>query len=405
MPSLSVRSAHIPASPIRKLAGAADAARARGVEVFALNIGQPDVLAPEEFWRGMRAQEGKCVAYAHSAGLLPLRQKAAEVYRRQGIEVQTEHVMVTTAGSEALQMAMFAGLDPGDEVIVPEPMYANYIGFAAITDVRVVSIPTRIEENFALPGAEEFARRITSRTKAILICNPNNPTGTVYDDAQLLALGEICREHNLFLMGDEVYRDFNYTGRPIRSVLQIPGLEENAVMVDSVSKRYSLCGARVGFLVSRNVGVLDVALRYGMARLSSPMLEMEGVLAALDAPASYTEAVVAEYTARRDYLVSRLRAMPGVLVPQIDGAFYATVRLPVENADHFCLWMLESFTHEGTSVQMAPAAGFYATPGAGRDEVRIAYVLEVPKLARAMDTLAAGLAAYPRRRVGTHAQD
>jgi aspartate aminotransferase len=403
MPSLSVRSAHIPASPIRKLAGAADAARARGVEVFALNIGQPDVLAPEEFWRGMRAQEGKCVAYAHSAGLLPLRQKAAEVYRQQGIEVQTEHVMVTTAGSEALQMAMFAGLDPGDEVIVPEPMYANYIGFAAITDVRVVSIPTRIEENFALPGAEEFARRITSRTKAILICNPNNPTGTVYDDAQLLALGEICREHNLFLVGDEVYRDFNYTGRRIRSVLQIPGLEENAVMVDSVSKRYSLCGARVGFLVSRNVGVLDVALRYGMARLSSPMLEMEGVLAALDAPASYTEAVVAEYTARRDYLVSRLRAMPGVLVPQIDGAFYATVRLPVENADDFCLWMLESFTHEGTSVQMAPAAGFYATPGAGRDEVRIAYVLEVSKLARAMDALAAGLAAYPRRRVGTPA--
>lgn len=403
MPSLSVRSSHIPASPIRKLAGAADAARARGVEVFALNIGQPDVLAPEEFWRGVRAQEGKCVAYAHSAGLLPLRQKAAEVYRRQGIDVQTEHVIVTTAGSEALQMAMIAGLDPGDEVIVPEPMYANYIGFAAITGVRVVSIPTHIKNNFALPGAEEFARRITSRTKAILVCNPNNPTGTVYDDAQLLALGEICREHNLFLVGDEVYRDFNYTGRPIRSVLQIPGLEENAVMVDSVSKRYSLCGARVGFLVSRNAGVLDVALRYGMARLSSPMLEMEGVLAALDAPASYTEAVVAEYTARRDYLVSRLRAMPGVLVPQIDGAFYATVRLPVENADDFCLWMLESFTHEGTSVQMAPAAGFYATPGAGRDEVRIAYVLEVPKLARAMDALAAGLAAYPRRRVGTPA--
>ncbi|MBX3096624.1 MAG: pyridoxal phosphate-dependent aminotransferase [Fimbriimonadaceae bacterium] len=396
MPNLSVRSASIPASPIRKLASAADGARARGLNVFQLNIGQPDVSAPDEFWEGIRRYSHRYVPYSHSAGIAPLREKAAEVYRRRGIDVTADQVMVTTAGSEALQMAMIAGLNPGDEVIVPEPMYANYIGFAAITDVEVVAIPTKIEENFAL-STEEFEKRITPRTKAILICNPGNPTGRVYADEQILALGELAKAHDLFLIGDEVYRDFNYTGRPVRSVLQIPGLDDHAIMVDSASKRYSLCGSRVGFLVSRNSGVMDVALRYGMARLSSPTLEMEGVLAALDAPDSYTDQVVEEYTRRRDVLVARLSAMPGVLVPQIDGAFYATVRLPVDDADAFCLWMLESFSHEGNTVQMAPAAGFYATEGSGRDEVRIAYVLEVPKLEAAMDALEVALRQYPGR--------
>lgn len=397
MPSLSERSYRIPASPIRKLAGAAERARGAGKQILALNIGQPDVSSPAEFWEEIAKIPQNYLAYSHSAGDARLREQAAAYYRGVGIDVATEEVLITTAGSEALQMAMVACLNPGDEVIVPEPMYANYIGFAALADVTVVPIPTRIEENFALPDAGAFAERITPRTKAILINNPGNPTGTVYNDEQLEALRAICLEHDLFLIADEVYRDFNYTGRPIRSVLQLEGMERHAVMIDSVSKRYSLCGARIGFLVSRNADLMQAALRYGMARLSAPTMEQIGVLGALRAPQSYLDGVKEEYMARRDLVVGRLRAMPGVLCPEIDGAFYATVRIPVDDADRFCLWMLEEFALDGVTVQLSPASGFYSTPGAGRDEIRIAYVLEQEKLSLAMDALAAALQVYPGR--------
>lgn len=398
MPSISPRGASLPASPIRKLAGAADRARAAGRTVFQLNIGQPDVASPQEFWDAVRGYKGDHLAYAHSAGLMELREKAAEVYQRRGIDVGPEHIQVTTSGSEALQMIMVGAMNPGDEIIVPEPMYANYIGFSAITDVNVVPLTTRIEDNFRLPSSEAFAERIGPRTKAILICNPGNPTGTIFDDQQLGELRALALKHDLYLIGDEVYRDFNYTDKPVKSVLQLEGMEQHAVMVDSASKRYSLCGARVGFLVTKNEALLDAALRYAQARLSSPTLEQIGLIGALGAPDSYTEATREEYRLRRDTLVRRLRAMPGVLCPDIEGAFYATVRLPVEDADAFCLWILEEFSHNNATVQMAPASGFYRTPGLGRDEVRIAYVLNNNDLNQAMDCLEAALAAYPGRK-------
>jgi aspartate aminotransferase len=290
---------------------------------------------------------------------------------------------------------MLACLNPGDEVIVPEPMYANYIGFATIADVNVVPITTRIEDGFALPSPEAFAAKVTPRTKAILVNNPGNPTGTVYTDEQLNGLREIALRHDLFLIADEVYREFNFTGRPIRSVLQMPGLERNAVMIDSASKMYSLCGARVGFLVSRNPDVNFAALKFAQARLSPPTLEQLGMIGALDTPQSYLDGVRDEYMRRRDLLVSRLRAIPGVVCPDIHGAFYATVRLPVDDADKFCAWLLTDFDHNGQTVMFAPASGFYETPGLGRDEVRIAYVLNTEDLGRAMDVLEAALAAYP----------
>ncbi len=386
----------MPASPIRKLARYSDEAKARGIEVFHLNIGQPDVPSPKEFWEAIHSSNLEVLEYSPSPGLTPLREGMAAHYAENGINVQPSEICVTTAGSEALLFAMQACLDPGDEVIVPEPMYANYISFGRAAGVNVVPITTRIEDSFALPSIEAFAEKITPRTKAILVCNPGNPTGAIYSEDQLEQLRQLVLDKNLFLIADEVYRIFNYTGKPIKSVLQMEGLEDRAVMIDSVSKRYSLCGARVGFLVSRNPEINDAALRMAQARLSPPTLEQIGVMGALKAPQSYFDEVREEYRKRRDLLVRRIRGIQGAVCPEIDGAFYATVRLPVEDADNFAQWLLEHFDYNGKTVMVAPASGFYETPGLGKDEVRIAYVLNEQRLNEAMDCLEAALAAYPR---------
>jgi aspartate aminotransferase len=395
MPQASQRAHDAPPSPIRKLVPYADAAKKRGIDVIHLNIGQPDIEAPEAFWDALTLNRPKVLEYSHSAGNESLRRKMRASYESiLGIKLGENDLMVTTAGSEAISFAMLSCCNPGDEVIVPEPFYANYLGFALMAGVKLVGLPTCIEEDFALPSASSFAARISPRTKAILICNPNNPTGTLYGTDQLAGLREICLQHNLFLIADEVYREFNYTATQVPSVLQLEGMEEHAIMVDSVSKRFSLCGARLGFLVSRNADVMSGALRFGMARLSPPGLAQIGVEACMDTPESYFEEVREEYRLRRDLLVSRLKAIPGVLCPRIDGAFYATVRLPIDDCDRFCQWLLESFSFEGKTVMVAPATGFYVTPGLGKNEVRIAYVLNRDRINMAMDCLEQALKEY-----------
>lgn len=369
-----------------------------------LNIGQPDIEAPEAFWDAITHDHPKVLEYSHSAGNESLRNKMRSTYEEMlGISLGPTDLMVTTAGSEAVCFAMLACCNEGDEVIVPEPFYANYLGFATLTGIKLVTIPTFIENDFALPASAEFAKRITSRTRAILICNPNNPTGTLYDVDQLEGLKRIVLENDLFLIADEVYREFNYTDRQVPSVLQLEGLEQNAVMIDSVSKRFSLCGARLGFLVSKNADVMSGALRFGMARLSPPGLAQIGVEAAMDTPDSYFDNVREEYRKRRDTLVDRLKSIPGVLVPKIDGAFYATVRLPIDDCDVFCQWLLESFSHEGKTLMVSPATGFYGTEGLGKDEVRFAYVLNCDRINEAMDCLQAALLVYPGRKLAAMA--
>lgn len=397
MPNVSDRALAMPASPIRKLVPFAEAAQNRGVHIHHLNIGQPDIESPVLFWDAILSAKPTVVAYSHSAGNQSLRTKAAEFYQALGIDISAEQLLVTTAGSEAIRFAFLSCLDPGDEVIIPEPLYANYIGFAVEAGVSVRPIVTRIEDDFALPEVEAFEAAIGPRTKAVLICNPSNPTGTVFPADQLERLRDLVLRHDLFLIADEVYREFNYTGRPALSVLQLEGLERHAILVDSVSKRFSLCGARIGFLATRNAEVLGCALRLAQARLSPPTLEQIGVEGALHTTQDYFAQVRAEYQARRDLLVSRLRAMPGVLCPRIDGAFYAMVRLPVRNADEFCKWLLESFEHRGQTVMLAPGPGFYVTNGLGQNEVRIAYVLNRASIDAAMDCLEAALAEYPGR--------
>lgn len=398
MPELSERAVQMPASPIRRLVPFAEEAQRRGVRIHHLNIGQPDIESPDTFWNAILAARPRVVAYSHSAGNPSLRKKAAESYSAIGIPIEPDQLLVTTAGSEAIRFAFLTSLNPGDEVIIPEPLYANYLGFAVEAGIRVRPIATRIEDDFALPDVEAFEEAIGPRTRAILLCNPSNPTGTVFTADQLDRLRDVVLRHDLFLIADEVYRDFNYTGRPIRSVLQLDGLERHAVMVDSVSKRFSLCGARIGFLASRNPDILSAALKLAQARLSPPTVEQIGVEGALDTAPDYFDKVRAEYQARRDLLVERLRAMPGVLCPRIDGAFYAMVRLPIDDADAFCRWLLESFRLEGQTVMLAPGTGFYATPGGGKDEVRIAYVLRREDLSAAMDCLERALREYPGHR-------
>ncbi|MBL8064382.1 MAG: pyridoxal phosphate-dependent aminotransferase [Chthonomonadaceae bacterium] len=397
MPKVSERSLKMPASPIRRLMPFAEEAVRRGTVIYHLNIGQPDVESPREFWDAVQNTGLRYLEYTHSAGRTDLREKVAARYRDMGIEVEASQVMVCTAGSEALAFAMMACLNPGDEVILPEPFYANYLSFAMSAGVEIMPLETRIEDGFALPAVSEFRAKLTPRTKAILINNPGNPTGTIYDPAQLDGLRQLALERNLFLISDEVYREFNYTSSPVLSILQLEGLDEHAVMVDSVSKRFSLCGARIGFLVSRNKAVNENALKYAQARLAPPLLEQLGVLGALDAPKSYFDQVREEYRTRRDLLVSRLRAMSGVVCPLIDGAFYAMVELPIDDSDRFCRWLLESFDHRGETVMLSPATGFYSRPELGLRQVRIAYVLEKDKLNRAMDCLEAALQTYPGR--------
>lgn len=395
MPDISAKGKAMPDSPIRKLAPFANAAKERGTYVIHLNIGQPDIATPEVAMDAVRNVDRTVLEYSPSEGFARYRERLARYYNGFGVDVTADEVLVTTGGSEALVFAFMSCLDAGDEVIIPEPFYANYNGFATLAGIKIVPVTARIEDGFSLPPMAEFERAITDRTKAILICNPGNPTGTKYPDSALEALAALVQEKDLFLFADEVYREFTYDGSNARSVLTVPGLEQHAVVVDSVSKRYSMCGARIGALVTRNQAVRRTAMKFAMARLSPPTLAQIAAEAALDAPDAYFDEVRTSYRDRRDALVDGLAAIDGVTCPKPGGAFYAVAKLPIDDADAFCQWMLESFEHEGATVMMAPNTGFYATPGLGKQEVRMAYVLEREEIEKAVACLRAALSAYP----------
>lgn len=389
----------MPASPIRKLVPFAEEAATRGVMIYHLNIGQPDIDTAPAFLNAIHEYSGKVLEYSHSAGLESYRRKYAEKMSERGIQISHNDIIISTGGSEAIIFAMMSTLDPGDEVIIPEPFYANYNGFAKMAGVKVVPITTYIEQGFALPSVKEFKKLINKRTKGIVICNPNNPTGTLYSDAELEQLRDIVLEHDLYLFSDEVYREFVYGGLQHRSILTLEGLEEHAIVIESVSKIYSACGARIGAMISRNKQLIAAAMKFAQARLSPPTIEQIGAMAALDTEREYFDQVSAEYVKRRDLVVTALRAIPGVVCPNPGGAFYCVVKLPIDDSDLFCQWMLESFEHNGQTVMMAPATGFYATPGMGKQEVRIAYVLQRAFLERAMECLSIALEEYPGKTI------
>lgn len=396
MPQISDRGKTMPASPIRKLVPFAEAARKKGTRVYHLNIGQPDIETPPAMMDAVRQADIRVLEYSHSAGNESYRKKLSEYYVRLGISVSASDIIVTTGGSEAIVFAFMACLNPGDEIIIPEPFYANYLGFAVMAGVKVVPIPSSIDTGFALPPIDEFENVITERTKGIVICNPNNPTGYLYGETELGALRDICLKHDLYLFSDEAYREFCYEGGHF-SAMQLEGMDQHVVLMDTISKRYSACGARLGAFVTRNRGLYDAAMKFAQARLSPPGLAQIMAEAAVDLPENFFEASKAEYKARRDLLVSRLNAMPGVFCPNPGGAFYAIARLPIDDSDRFCQWLLESFSHNGETVMLAPATGFYATPGLGKNEVRLAYVLNLTSISKAMDCLEAALKVYPGR--------
>lgn len=396
MLTISDRGQQMPASPIRKLVPFAEAAKKKGTRVYHLNIGQPDIETPAPILDAVKHADIKVLEYSHSAGNESYRRKLLEYYKRVGIDVTHDQIMITTGGSEAILFGFFTCLNPGDEVIIPEPFYANYNGFACTAGVTVVPITSRIETGFALPPIAEFEKVITPRTRAIVVCNPNNPTGYLYSREEMEALREICLKHNLYLFSDEAYREFCYDGEYI-SAMQLEGLEENVVLMDTISKRYSACGARIGALVTKNKKVYDAAMKFAQARLSPPGLAQIMGEAAVDLPDSYFDEPKAEYQRRRDKLVSRLNAMPGVFCPNPGGAFYAIARLPIDDSDKFCQWLLEEFTYNNQTVMLAPATGFYGTPGLGKDEVRLAYVLNLEAIDAAMDCLEKALEVYPGR--------
>ncbi len=395
MPSLSRKGTLIPPSPIRKLVPYAEGAKKRRIRVLHLNIGQPDIPTPREAIDAVQGIRDSIFAYGHSAGQESYRRKLVDYYRKVGISLTYDQIMITEGGSEAIFMAMSVCLDPGDEVLMPEPFYANYNGFAVESGIIVKPIPASIDNDFALPPMEEFDRHITPRTKAILICNPNNPTGYLYSRQELEQLRDIVLQHDLFLICDEVYREFCYDGATHHSILNLEGLEQHAVMIDSVSKRYSMCGIRLGALVSRNQEVLDAVLRMGQARLCPPYLAQIAAEAALETPESYFKAVYHEYLMRRNTIVEALNAIEGVYCPTPKGAFYSLVKLPVDDSERFARWLLEEFSFEGQTVMLAPASGFYATPGLGTDQVRIAYVLNREDLLAAARCLREALKIYP----------
>jgi aspartate aminotransferase len=394
MPQISERGVQMPPSPIRKLTPYADAAKKKGLKVYHLNIGQPDIETPPSIIEAVHDANVKVLEYSPSQGFESYRQKLSGYYAKRGIQADKNQIIVTTGGSEAILFALMSCLNPGDEVIIPEPFYANYNGFAVSAAIKVVPINSTIEENFALPPIEAFEQAVTPRTKAILICNPNNPTGYLYSKAELEVLRDICLKHDLFLFSDEAYREFCYDGQTHISALQLEGLEQHAILLDTISKRYSACGARIGALVTHNEAVLNAVLKFAQARLSPPTFEQILGEAACDLPENYFDSVLAEYASRRDALVKRLSAIPGVTCPNPGGAFYAMAKLPVKSSEAFCQWLLEEFSHEGATVMMAPASGFYATPGLGQDEVRLAYVLNNEAINKAMDCLEAALKVY-----------
>ncbi|TWR25145.1 pyridoxal phosphate-dependent aminotransferase [Mucilaginibacter pallidiroseus] len=397
MPKISQKGQRMPASPIRKLTPFADKAKLEGKKVYHLNIGQPDIETPEGMLNAIKDIDFKVWAYTPSEGTLSYRKKLTEYYNKLGYGITPENIIVTTGGSEAITIAMMACLDEGDEVIIPEPFYANYNGFANQTDVVVKPILSYIDNGFALPPISEFEKLITDKTKAIIICNPSNPTGYLYSKEELEALKELALKYDLYLFSDEAYREFCYDGRTFISPMHLDGLDENVLVMDTVSKRYSACGARLGCLITKNKAVLAAGLKFAQARLSAGMVEQIAGEAAVDTPDAYFEAVNIEYTKRRDTLVSALNKIEGVYCPNPGGAFYVVARFPIDNADKFCQWMLESFSYDNQTVMMAPATGFYSTPGAGVNEVRMAYVLNNDDLTKAMTCLAEGLKQYPGR--------
>ncbi len=397
MPKLSERGIRVPASAIRKLTPLSDAAKAKGTKVYHLNIGQPDLPTPQTALDAIRNIGRTTLEYSPSQGYKSYRDKLVTYYAKYNINLTPDEIIVTTGGSEALLFAFMACLNPGDEVITTEPTYANYMSFAVSAGVTVKTITTKIENGFALPPVSEFEALITERTKAILICNPNNPTGYLYTREEMEKLRDIVKRYDLYLFSDEVYREFSYSGTPYISACHLEGIEENVVMIDSVSKRYSECGIRIGALISRNKDVCDSVLRFCQARLSPPLLGQIAAEASIDEPEAYGKAIYDEYLERRQCLVEGLNRIPGVFSPMPMGAFYTIARLPIDDSDKFCAWCLSDFSYEGETVMMAPATGFYSTPGKGTNEVRIAYVLKKADLERALFLLEKALEAYPGR--------
>ena len=395
MPNISERAVLLPASPIRKLVPFANEAEARGIKIYHLNIGQPDLETPEVGLEALKHVDRKILEYSPSEGYASYRKKLVGYYKSFGIDLTPENIIVTSGGSEALQFAFMTCLNPGDEVIVTEPFYANYSGFARLAGVTTVPIVSKIENGFALPPIEEFDKKITPKTKAILICNPNNPTGYLYSEEELNVLAQIVKKHDLFLMADEVYREFCYDNCQYHSVMHLKGLEDNVILLDSISKRYSACGCRIGMFVTKNKDVYAAAMKAAQARLSPPTYGQIFGEAAIDAPAEYFDAVLAEYTKRRNIVVESINKMEGCLCPNPKGAFYAVARLPIDNADKFCQWLLEDFSIDGKTVMLAPATGFYSTAGSGMNEVRISYVLKEEDLHEAMHCLEEALKVYP----------
>lgn len=397
MPKVSHKADNMPSSPIRKLVPFAEKAKKEGRKIYHLNIGQPDIETPEVMLSAIRNSEIRVIEYSHSAGIESYRRKLATYYQKFNMPVNMEDIIITTGGSEAIEIAMMTCFNPGDEIIIPEPFYANYNGFSCAADLVIKPIRSYIESGFALPPVAEFEKMISPKTRGIMICNPGNPTGYLYSKDELNALRDLVKKYDLFLLSDEVYREFCYDGKSYTSVMHLDGIENNVVLLDSISKRYSACGARIGAMISKNKEVMTAALKFAQARLSPPTYGQIGAEAALETPQSYFDAVTKEYTARRNFVVEAINKMEGAFVPKPSGAFYCIARLPIDNADTFCQWLLESFNHNGQTVMLAPATGFYSTPGAGMDEVRIAYVLNLDSLKNAMECLDAALKVYPGR--------
>ncbi len=394
MPNISHKGLSMPESPIRKLVPYAEAAKKRGVKVFHLNIGQPDIKTPKVALDAVKNNTLDIIAYSRSEGSDEFREKLAAYYKDHQIKVEANNIIVTTGGSEALLFTFGSIMDNGDEIIIPEPFYANYNGFSMASGVKVVPVISKIENNFALPPIEDFESLITPKTKAILICNPGNPTGYLYSKSEIEKLAKIVKKHDLFLVADEVYREFAYDGIEHYSIMQVDGLDEHSIMIDSVSKRYSMCGARIGCIVSKNKAVIATAMKFAQARLSPPTYAQIASEAALETPESYFADVKSEYVSRRNTLVEGLRAIEGVKIAKPSGAFYCIAELPVENADHFAQWLLESFEYNGQTIMVAPAAGFYSTPGIGLNQVRIAYVLNEEDLKQSIAILKEALIQY-----------
>lgn len=404
MPKISARGTVIPASPIRKLTPFADAAKARGMKVYHLNIGQPDLPTPRKALDALKAIDRTTLEYSPSQGIKSLREKLSSYYGKFGIDAKPDDIIVTAGGSEALLLTFMACLNPGDEIIMTEPGYANYLSFAVTAGVTVKTVTSRIENGFALPSVEDFEAAITDKTKAILICNPNNPTGYLYSSEELFRLRDIVKQHDLFLFSDEVYREFRYTDAPYLSALNLEGIEDNVIVIDSVSKRYSECGIRIGMIVSHNKEIMGAILKFCQARLSPPLLGQIVAEASIEGTEEYSKECFDEYLGRRNFFIEGLNKIPGVYSPMPNGAFYTIASLPVEDAEDFCKWCLTDFCYHddesgctGETVMMAPAQGFYSTPGLGKNQVRMAYVLEINSLKRALMVLEKALEAYGSR--------